>query len=261
MIANSTNFDDDQEDEYEDDLTSELKSLIANMKGVIERNETSAEKEVRLGKTRALYQECAAEVERLSAELQSTSLTDEEMDAKSKEILELNISSLEREYNILEECMKVIEPRIKERVSDARQNLDSTLRDTFNEYLVSLDDARFESLVLALTVKKSEIMDYRDLMLGFFDHMAEKEMEKETLKSLGGLRPLLTKRHYWHGFNELFLKPFADIYTDPKTFHRLISSMIEKAKADRSEQQSNRRIGWIIIAVVVGVIAYFVFGD
>ena len=86
-------------------------------------------------------------------------------------------------------------------------------------------------------------------------------MENETSRSLGGLRPLLTKRHYWHGFNELFIKPFADIHTDPKTFHRLIGSMIEKAKADRSEQQSNRRIGWIIIAVVAGVIAFFALSD
>ena len=92
-------------------------------------------------------------------------------------------------------------------------------------------------------------------MLGFFDHMAEKEKENEVCESLGPLRPLLTKRHYWHGFNELFIKPFADIHTDPKTFHHLIRSMIEKAKTDRSEQQSNRRIGWIIIAVVVGVVS------
>jgi hypothetical protein len=265
MIANSTNFDDDQEDEYEDDPSDEkseaLKSLIANLKDIIEKNETSTERKARIEKTRTLYQECAAEVERLSAELQSASLTNEEVDAKSEEISELNISSLEREYKILEESMEVIKPRIKERVSDARQNLDSSLRETFNEYLVSLDDAHFDSLVLALAGKKPEIMDYRDLMLGFFDHMAEKEKENEVCESLGPLRPLLTKRHYWHGFNELFIKPFADIHTDPKTFHHLIRSMIEKAKTDRSEQQSNRRIGWIIIAVVVGVITFFVLGD
>lgn len=264
MIANSTNFDDNQEDEYEDDPSDDraktLKSLIANMTEIIEKNETSTERKARLEKTRALYQECAAEVERLSAEIQSAS-TEEEVDAKSEQIDEFNISSLERHFNILEEYMKVIEPRIKGRLDVARQDLDSSLRETFNEYLVSLDDVHFNSLVLALAGKKSEIMDYRDLMLGFFDHMAEKEKDNEVCEDLGPLRPLLTKRHYWHGFNELFIKPFADIHTDPKTFHRLIRSMIEKAKTDRSEQQSNRRIGWIIIAVVAGVIAFFALSD
>jgi hypothetical protein len=247
-----------------DDLRAEhkdvLEKLIENAKGIVEAEETRNEKEERLEKTRAVYVEVSESVDRLSEQMDSSSLTDEEKIAKGEEIFDLEIVALKKEHGILQESIKVVSKRIEQRRTDSRQDLNQSLKDLFFKYLVSLDDHHFNSLVSALEGNKNDVVNYRDLMIGVIDRLAEKEKESEVLDELGILKPFANSRHYWHGLNELFIKPFAMIHEDSNSFHHYISLEIERAKRERTKVKSDKKVGWIVI-IVVGLILFFVLKD
>ena len=112
---------------------------------------------------------------------------------------------------------------------------------------------------MILEGKKGDIVNYRDLILDTVDRFAKKK-ENEVIKALGILKPFANSRHYWHGFNELFIKPFAKIHEDSKSFHHYISLEIESARRERVKVRSDKKVGWIVI-IVVALILFFVLKD
>jgi hypothetical protein len=261
MISKNDDLDDssheDDLDDFNDEKISTLSALVEKTKKLVEAEETKNEKWDRLDKTKVIYEEASAEIDQLSEKLDSPSLTSEEEIAIGDKLKTVELTSLEKEYEILKQCLEVVQSRLRERKSDARLSLDQSLKDTLNDYLMSLDEPCFSRLTKVLGGDKSDTSNYRDLMLDIFEEFAEKERLKEVTEDLGILKPFANSAIHWNGFNELFIKPFAMVHKDSKSFHHFISAGIEKAKRERSSEKSNRRTGWIVIGLIVILIIYF----
>lgn len=263
MIAKNENFEDeddvDEFEDFEDEKRSVLSGLIEQTKKLVEAEETQKEKRERLDKTKTIYTDSCDEIDRLSEEMDSPTATTEEKIAIGEKMKLIELSALEQEHEILKKCLDVVQSRFEERKLDARHSLDQSLHETLDNYLLSLNDACFATLTKVLNGKRTDEINYRDLMLDVFDELAEKERRTEIIENLGILRPFANSRIHWNGFNELFIKPFASVHKDSKGFQHFISLGIERAKRHRNNERSNRRTGWIIILIILGLVLFFIF--
>lgn len=242
--------EDASEDDYDDPFEKKkfaLMKLIETTKEIVEAEETAKEKASRLDRTKIILVEASKRIDRLSEEMDSSELSEDEKISKGDELIEIELTALQKECDILDECFKVVSKRIEQRRTDARQDLSQSLKDTFSRYLVSLNETHFQNLILALEGNKDDLANYRDLMIGVVNKFAEREKESEVIDGLGTLKPFANSRHYWNGFNELFIKPFAAIHEDSKSFHHFISLEIEAAKRMRAKEKSRKKISWVII--------------
>lgn len=261
MISKNDDLEDEDEDDafedFEDEKRSVLSGLIEQTKKLVEAEETQKEKRERLDKTKTIYTDSCNEIDRLSEEMDSPTATTEEKITIGEKVKQIELSALEQEYEILKNCLDVVQARFEERKLDARLSLDQSLKDTLNDYLMSLDEPCFLRITKVLGGDKSGASNYRDLMLDIFAELAEKERLKEVTEDLGILKPFANSAIHWNGFNELFVKPFAMVHKDSKSFQHFISLGIERAKKERSREKSNRRTGWVVIGVIVILILYF----
>ena len=126
MISKNDDLDDssheDDLDDFNDEKISTLSALVEKTKKLVEAEETKNEKWDRLDKTKVIYEEASAEIDQLSEKLDSPSLTSEEEIAIGDKLKTVELTSLEKEYEILKQCLEVVQSRLRERKSDA-QNL------------------------------------------------------------------------------------------------------------------------------------------
>ena len=121
---------DDLEDPREEERDL-LTKLIEQTKEIVEEEETTNEKKIRLERTRAVVVEASDKIDHLSERMDSPTLTDKEKITIGEELLDVEIESLKREQEILEESFKVVSKRIEQRRLDSRQDLNQTLKMSF----------------------------------------------------------------------------------------------------------------------------------